>query len=443
MANASIVLTLPQPSLPEHENSLLGALLLFPEKLREVEDLYPSDFYGERTRILFQAMIDLDADGEPIDHLSLKDRIGEEVWERIGGYAWLCALDLDMPDVGNLQVWSRAIKIASAARAAACVALDLARQVGGKGSLADALGLAAERLEVLRDGLPGAIRTWSSLGHSPSEDELLAPYTPEQLAFQVKTGLPTVDAAGLMGPSTLNLIVARTGVGKTALALQIAAHNAITRRLPGGYISLEMPKKRLIQRIIAARALVDYTQIHTHRLSDYERADCSRAYREIQGAPLFFDDRPALTAGQIGLAIRRLKIEHRDAAWFVVDYLSLIELERQDARRPDLPLAKIAEGLASLARQLNVHITLLCQLSRRGEQENREPILTDISDSDGLAKPANSVLAVHRGYRQDEPGVRDDIGYVTTLKHRDGPQPRVKIRFLGAFQTFREETGDR
>src|SRR6476659_9729169 len=94
MANAAIVLTLPQPSLPEHENSLLGALLLFPEKLKEVEDLYPSDFYGERTRILFQAMLDLDADGEPIDHLSLRDRIGEEVWERIGGYAWISALDL-------------------------------------------------------------------------------------------------------------------------------------------------------------------------------------------------------------------------------------------------------------------------------------------------------------------------------------------------------------
>lgn len=436
---AAITFAVNLPFHEEAERAVLGALLIFPERLRRIDELLPEHFYFERNRLLFSGILRLADDGEPVDPFTLQAHLGAERWEQVGGHGYVAGLDVDLPaGVEALREWAGLVREYASRRASILAALELARRAEQGQEFGLAMERHATRIESLRSAAPAGIDHWHELGAVMAEDDVLAPWTAGETLRQAATGLPTIDRAGILGEGTLTLVVGRTGTGKSCLALQIARNSAIERGIPTGVISLEMNRAELLRRILAATARVNYTSLRRRDLADFQRYELRQQLARVQNAPLFIDDRESQSTGDVARQVRRLKTRHPDSFLFVVDYLSLLQLPGEGRERHDLRLGMASTALARLARELRIAMVLVCQLGRRGEQEKRSPVLTDISDSDAVARDAYAVLAIHRPYEERRPGILAQSGHVALLKHRGGEQAQAEIRFDGCWQSFRE-----
>jgi replicative DNA helicase len=436
-----------QGRIPPHnleaEQSLLGSLLIDKEAIFKVSDLIKAeDFYRDAHRLVFEAMLDLTSKREPVDLVSVSNRLEEKGHlDAVGGRAALAALTNAVPTSGHIVHYAHIVQKKATLR----------RLSEAAGSISELAFREEEDAEALMDRAEQSLFAVSQkyLRHNfiPLKSVLTEAFDRiDQLHREsgklrgTPTGFAELDRllAGLQG-SDLVILAARPSLGKTAMAMDIARHVATREKLPVGIFSLEMSKEQLVDRLLCSEGGVDLWKMRTGRLSeDEDFANIGRAMGVLSEAPLFIDDSAMTNVMELRTKARRLQSEH-GLGLLVVDYLQLME-GRGDAENRVQQVAEITRSLKGIARELNVPVLALSQLSRAVEME-RPPIpkLSHLRESGSIEQDADVVMFIYRPamYDRDAPAEKQHLAEIHVAKHRNGPTGRVDLYFNENTVSFR------
>jgi replicative DNA helicase len=430
------------PWSSEAEQAVLGAMLLDQDAaLRAVEMVDDTMFYREEHRRLFRAMRGLIERRSVIDPVTLNDELerrGELA--QVGGPEYAAELVDAAPTAANLEHHARILRDkAILRRLIEASTQTITEAYDGRSQAPELLDIAESRIfHISQQRLDqGFTRLKEMLWPAMERIEAL------QRSGKTITGVPTgfVDLDGLTSgfqPSELVIVAARPSMGKTALVLNIAAHAATASPAVGVAIfSLEMSKDAVVQRLLTAEALVDSSRVRRSALRDADFTRLARAAGILQGCPMWIDDSPAITLLEMRSKARRLKAEH-NIGLVVVDYLQLMRSPEHSENRVQ-EISDISRSLKGLARELQVPVVALSQLSRASEQRGgeRKPILSDLRDSGAIEQDADLVLFIHRPeYYDREDESKRGMAEVMLAKNRNGPTGDVQLRFVREYTRF-------
>jgi replicative DNA helicase len=423
------------PQSVEAEQSGLGSLMLDKDAIMKVVDfLLPKDFYRDTHHRIYKAMVDLFERREPIDILSVSNKLKEvKELKNIGGEAYLAELVNSVPTASNILHYSKIVQRKRILRELIGASYDIA-QLGYREE---------EDIDVLLDEAEKRIFGISEKTLSQNFTQVRASL---EEAFEridklhkhegetrgMPTGFADLDnyLAGLQ-KSDLIVLAARPGLGKTSFALDIARHVATEKKAPVGLFSLEMSREQLVARLIASQADVDLWRIRTGNLSskgeDNDFLRIQNALGVLSEAPIFIDDSPSPTIIQMRAMARRLQAEH-GLGLIIVDYLQLIQ-PRTAVESMVQQVTEISRSLKALARELVVPVLAVSQLSRAVEQRNPQiPRLSDLRDSGSIEQDSDVVLFIYRDVRDENPQKRN-TAEIHIAKHRNGPLGKVQLYF--------------
>jgi len=432
------------PQSIEAEKSLLGCLMLDKDAILKVADfLKPEDFYKKIHQEIYEAVLELFERGEPIDFLAVSNRLREKnLLEQIGGASYLTELINSVPTASHVSNYAEIVRRKRILRDLIDASHDIA-----------ALGFEeSEDIDIVLDKAEQRIFSIAQKGFTQKFTPVKATLEEaferiDKLSKQkgLPRGLPTgftdLDniLAGLQ-KSDLILLASRPTLGKSSLALNVAAHVAIEEKVPVGLFSIEMSRDQVVDRLIAAQAGVDLWRLRTGRLSgsgdDNDFVRIEQALGILAEAPIFIDDSPSPNVLQMRAMARRLQAEH-DLGLLIVDYLQLME-----PRNPNDPIVRqiteVSRSLKALSRELNIPILALSQLSRAVEQRSPQiPRLADLRESGSLEQDADVVLFIYREDRYKPNSPRKNIADIIIAKHRNGPVGKVELYFDDRRVSFR------
>lgn len=429
------------PQHTEAEKALLGSILLRSESLYDISDSLSHDaFYAEKHRLIYLGMIELAAKRDPIDLLTLSAKLEDKrQLEQIGGRSYLAELAGSVPSSANAKYYAEIIRKKFVMR----TLIDAANHISE-------LGYSEEReLDQLIDEAEQKIYNISNTAAPQSivhiKDALAEAWDRIEKLHQageglrgVSTGFNSLDnlLSGLQ-KSDLIILAARPSVGKTSLALDMARRAAVEHGVPVGIFSLEMSAQQLIDRMLAAESSVDSWRLRTGKLNaDSEFAYLSEAIDRLSKAPIFINDTPGMNILTMRSAVRRLKAEHK-LGLVIVDYLQLMTpLKNSDSMVQQV--TEISRSLKGLAKELDIPVLALSQLSRAVEQRGGRPRLSDLRDSGSIEQDADVVMFIHREDRTNEASERKNIAEIMVEKHRNGPTGIVELFFDDRRTTFRD-----
>lgn len=449
-------MALPEKLTPQNleaEQSLLGALLLDKDAIIKVGDrINAEDFYADKHRSIFEAMTELYRKHEPVDLLSLANRLGERgELERIGGRAYLIQLTNSVPTASHIVHYAEIVQKKATLRRLLNAAADIT-----------ALGYEeVEDVETILDQseqkLFNVSRRFLKAGFTAIHNILDTAFERIDEVHREKgklRGVPTgyTDLDNLLSglqKSDLIILAARPACGKTSFALDLARHAAVKTKLPVGLFSLEMSKDQLVDRMLCAEAGVDLWKMRSgHLRDDGAHDDFSRighAIGVLSEAPIYIDDSASANIMEIRTKARRLQMEH-GLGLIVIDYLQLME-GRSNGGNSDNRVQEVTEitrGLKSIARELNVPVLALSQLSRQVElQKPAIPRLAHLRESGSIEQDADIVLFIYRkaadrNYRLEDLSPEErNTAEIHIAKHRNGPTGVVKLFFDATRASFR------
>ena len=430
---ASTHLRVPPQSL-EGEKALLGSIMLKPECLYDISDLIVAEsFYVEKHRGIYRAMRELFDKSEPIDVLSVTARLkATKDLERIGGASYLTDLVNTVPASANALHYANLVQKAATLRALIASAEFIAELGFDEGADLEEVLEAAEKkiYEVTNTpALHKFVTMRESLGEAWDRIDHLHKSSEEMRG--VPTGFKDLDGllAGLQR-SDLIILAARPSMGKTSLALDIARQTAVEHKTPVGIFSLEMSSQQLVDRMLAAEARVDAWKMRTGKLtSDQDFEQVREAIDRLSMAPIFIDDKPANNILAMRSVARRLKREH-GLGLIIVDYLQMMApTGKHSADSLVQQVTEISRSLKALARELDVPVLALSQLSRAVEQRRGKPRLSDLRDSGSIEQDADVVMFIHRDDKMNETSDRPNIAEILVEKHRNGPVGKIDLYF--------------
>ncbi len=433
-------LRVPPQSL-ESERGLLGSLLLKPDALHDVADIVKADsFYAEKHRLIFEAMRDLSDRGEPIDLLSLSERLSANgTLERAGGRAYLAELAASAPTPGNYAHYAELVARKHVMRSLIDASHEITEACYDEGrEAAEVLDDAEKKVYAIGNAMASHKFIAISDKLSDAWDRIETLSKKEDGIRGVPTGYSGLDSllSGLH-PSDLVILAARPSVGKTSLALDIARNAAVRHNIPVGIFSLEMSSEQLVDRMLAAESTVNSWKIRTGAVRDEQDFDRIRdALETLSKAPIYIDDKPGNNILAMRAVARRLKRE-RGIGLLVVDYLQL--MAPVGAKASDSLVQQVTEisrSLKSLARELHVPVLALSQLSRAVEQRGGKPRLSDLRDSGSIEQDADVVMFIHRDDKRNPESDRPNIAEILIEKHRNGPTGKVDLYFDEKRATF-------
>lgn len=422
------------------EESLLGAMLLSKLAIADAIEVHlaADDFYKPAHGHVYDAIATLYAAGEPADPVTVAEVLNRAgLLEAIGGPAILITLQAGTPSIGNATRYARIVEEHALLRRMIQVAGNVAeRAYDLPEDVEEALDISgAEFFEIT-----SRRQTASTVGVRDMLDDYLDHLEALVSAGREITGVPTgyVDLdQQLAGLQNGNLIVigGRPGMGKTAFALGIAAHATIEARVPSLFFSLEMSHRELTQRLVSSEGRVDSTKLRNGRLLESDWPKISHAVGRLGDAPLFIDDNPNLTIMEIRAKARRFKARE-GLGLVVIDYMQLMT-GRHSAENRQVEVAEISRGLKILARELNVPVVALSQLSRNLESRaDKRPNLADLRESGSLEQDADIVVFLYRDelYNRDSPD--RGTAEVIVAKHRNGAVGATALAFLSQYSRF-------
>jgi replicative DNA helicase len=442
MSNNTIGLLPPQNI--EAEQSVLGSLLIDKNALVKIADiLEPKDFYTEKHGIIFASMLDLYEKKEPIDLLSLGNRLKEKKQlEGIGGKSYLIKLARLTPTSAHIITYAKIVQKKATLRKLINAATEIS-ELGHQEEVEDI----SQLLDKAESLLFGVSQKYLKQNFIPIQNILTEAFDRIDELHKQKgklRGLPTgffdLDniLAGLQ-KSDLIILAARPSMGKTALALDIALNAARITKIPIGIFSLEMSQDQLVDRLICSQANVDLWKMRTGRLSEKEDDDdfpkIGHAMAVLSEAPIFIDDSAIINIMEIRTKCRRLQAEHR-LGLIIIDYLQLMESRKNENRVQEI--AEITRSLKGIARELNIPVLALSQLSRAVESRTPPiPKLSDLRESGTIEQDADVVMFIYREdiYKQD--GHKKNIADIYIAKHRNGPTGKIELFFDEKKVSFR------
>ena len=429
------------PQNLDAEKALLGSVMLRPDGLSEVMDvIFEASFYGGRHRLIWRTMLELHSRNVPIDLLSLSSRLTEKgELEAAGGATYLTELTASVPSSTNLKHYAEIIQKKQMMRAL----IDAAEFLGELGyNEAEDLDHLLDRAEkrvfeiTQRSGVHKFVdikdtltEAWERLDRLHNSGDALR---------GVPTGFKELDSklAGFQ-KSDLIILAARPSMGKTSLALDIARMAATNHKVPVGIFSLEMSSQQLVDRMLAADSRVDAWKLRTGKLNASEEFNKIRdSLDKLSTAPIYIDDQPANNILKMRSVARRLKSE-KGLGMIIVDYLQLMA-PTQSRHSDNLvqQVTEISRSLKQLARELDVPVIALSQLSRAVEQRGGRPRLSDLRDSGSIEQDADVVMFIHREDKYKEDSDRPNIAEILIEKHRNGPTGKIELYFDDKKATF-------
>ncbi|MFN3301526.1 MAG: replicative DNA helicase [Patescibacteria group bacterium] len=436
---AELIEKIPPQNL-EAEQALLGCLLIDKEGIIKIGDiLQPEDFYKEAHQIIYKTMIELFERREPIDILSLSNRLEEKgELEKIGGRSYLVSLANTVPTSSHILNYAEIIRKKATARRLIQVSSEINE-------------LAFQEEEDIEKILDQAERKLFSVSQRylkqsfvPIKDVLTEAFERIDELHREKgklRGLPTgfVDLDNILAglqKADLIILAARPSVGKSALALDIARHVAVETKTPVAIFCLEMSRDQVVDRILCAQAGVSLWKMRTGYLSSSDDGDFPRlaqAMSILSESPIFIDDSPLLNVVEIRAKARRLQAEH-GLGLIIVDYLQLMEGVTQKESRVQ-EVSEISRSLKSIARELDIPVLAVSQLSRAVEQRGGPaiPKLSDLRESGTLEQDSDVVMFIYRKVMDKGikkcPEEERHIAEIHIAKHRNGPTGVVRLFF--------------
>jgi len=391
--------TLPQqktlPHSEESERAVLGGILLDPAVLPTIAGrLRPDDFYLDRHRVLYEAMLDLQDARVGIDLRTVQAKLEQQLkFDGVGGLAYLAGLDLDLPDIGRIDAYVEIVKERSVRRRLIQAAGQIVRDcLDGGVDAREALGHAEQA--ILGLGEEAVQRGFVALANVFHETLEELEERPGSLLTGVPTGFIDLDRISHgLNRGNLIIIAGRPGMGKTSFALNVAQHVAIRERRTVGIFSLEMGQQELALRILCSEADISFSRLRAGRVSQKEWTRIIQTVRANSDSPLFIDDSANPSLLEVASKARRLKAE-KGLALLVLDYLQLMQAGGRYENR-QLEIAAISRGLKQLAKELDIPVIALSQLSRQPERRGSDhrPQLADLRESGCLAGDTRVALA--------------------------------------------------
>ncbi|MGI8877228.1 MAG: replicative DNA helicase [Candidatus Limnocylindria bacterium] len=425
----------PLPENPEAEASLLGAILLDAHVYEEIGRhlLTPDALTRETHRLVLAAIQRVAARGEAISFQTVQaELMASGDLGAVGGPQFLVGLVQDVPTVAHAETYAAIVERTALLRRLIRAANEVAR------------------LALTRDEAEAAVREAQGILFAVSETGLhrdivrLSEATRrymeqisergDQPSLGIPTGVASLDAkTGGLQQSDLILVAGRPGLGKTSLALCFVAHAAISQGKTCAFFSMEMSEMQVVQRLISLTAEIDGNRIRRGRLSLEELTRINDASARLQQSPIFVEESSRLSVMQILAKARRLQAE-RGLDLLVIDYLQLIEGNSKEDNRVQ-EVAQISRGLKSIARELQVPVVALSQLSRQIETRGTEPMLSDLRESGALEADADLVMFLWQKSAEDR---RDRIVHLKLAKHRNGPIGDMDLLFENEITRFRD-----
>jgi replicative DNA helicase len=436
----------PLPHNAEAERSVLGAILLDNHMLDMALDLLkPEDFFQNNHGRIFQEMIQLGERRQAIDLVTLTEqlrRVGE--LEAVGGAAYLSSLVDGVPRITNITHYARIVKEKAVLRSLihATHAIQQNAFEGEEdadsildGAESSIFSLAETRIRAGFMGMAEVVKE--------NYDRISQLFDGGKRITGVGTGYNQLDdlTSGLQ-PAELIVLAARPSVGKTAFALNISMNIAVRSSLPVAVFSLEMSKGSLLMRLLSDQARIDAHKFRTGQLSGTDRANIIDKLRSLSELPLWIDDSGAATVVEMGAKCRRLKRD-KGLSLVIVDYLQLVSARGRFNTRNE-EVASITRGLKAMAKELNVPVLVLSQLTRAPEKEDRGPVLSDLRDSGAIEQDADVVIFIHRPkmFKQDATPEERGETKLVIAKQRNGPTDTLNYVFLQRFTRFEEAARD-
>jgi len=440
------------PQALDAEAAVLGAILTDQEALpRVINILKPEHFYSHAHRLVYEAILNLFEHKKPYDIITVADELRRmKELESIGGLPFLSALQETVVTIANCEEHSRLVLEKAIQRQLIQTATEIVQDAYDEGKTPEELLEQAEsKIFQLRQA--GERRGFTLVRERLLEemDRIEQARTRKQHITGVETGFVELDnlTSGFQAGDFI-IIAGRPGMGKTAFALNIAVNTStrVSKPVPVAIFSLEMSTESLIQRLICAEARVTLNQLRRGDLNNPEYARIAAAVGRLSEAKLYIDDSAALNALEIRARARRLKADHADLGLVIIDYLQLMEphtgRRREYSRQQEI--TEISRALKAMAKELNVPVIALSQLSRAPDRrEDKKPLLSDLRESGALEQDADVVLFLYRKaeyLKKEWDNLSEEDKRDTDLiiaKHRNGPTGSIKLVFL--YQCMRFE----
>ncbi len=424
----------------EAEQAIIGSMLTDRDAVvSAIEVLKEEDFYREDNKAIYQAILNLYNRAEPVDIITVKaelESMGK--FEQVGGLEYLAELPEKVPTTANATKYIKIVEEKSILRRLIKTANEI-------------IELGYDPSEEVEDIMEGAekkifniMQEKNQKGYAPIKDVLVESFTKLEELYNRKqhiTGIPSgfveldYRTAGFHG-SELILIAARPAMGKTAFALNIATNAAIKANVPVAMFSLEMSKEQLVNRILCSEAMVDSNKVRTGKLEEEDWTKLASAIGPLSEAEIYIDDTPGINITEIRAKCRKLKLE-KNIGLVVIDYLQLIQGSGKRNGSREQEISEISRSLKILAKELNVPVIALSQLSRAAEQRpDHRPMLSDLRESGAIEQDADIVMFLYRDDYYNQDSEKKDIAEVILAKHRGGSTGTVELLWLGSYTKF-------
>ena len=404
-----------------------------------IETLSDEDFYREDNRIIYSAIMNLYNRGDAIDIITLKSELSSMgKFEAVGGLEYLAELPEKVPTTANVDKYIKIVEEKATLRTLIKTANELIT-----------LGYdPTQEVEELMDNAEkkifGVMQHRAQKTYSSMKDILVDTFIELEELYNRKehvTGVPTgfldldYKTAGLHG-SELILVAARPAMGKSAFALNIATNAAVRAKTPVAIFSLEMSKEQMANRILCSEALVDSNKVRTGKVEDDDWTKLAEASGILSEAQIFIDDTPGISIMEIRAKCRKMKLE-KDIGLVVIDYLQLVQGSNKRAGSREQEIAEISRSLKILAKEINVPVIALSQLSRAPEQRpDHRPMLSDLRESGSIEQDADIVMFLYRDDYYNQDSDKKNVAEVILAKHRAGSTGTVELAWLGNYTKF-------
>ena len=424
----------------EAEQAVIGSMLTDKDAVIEaLEVLRKEDFYREDNKTIFEAIFNLYNRAEPIDIITVKDElVTMGKFEAVGGLEYLAVLPDKVPLVSNADRYVKIVEEKSILRNLIKASNDIVSLGYAETEEVDSImDLAEKRIFEIT-------QKKNAKGYTPIKDILVESFAELERLYNQKTpitGIPTGFAdldyktAGLHN-SDLILVAARPAMGKSAFVLNIATNAAVKANVPVVIFNLEMSKEQLVNRMLCSEAMVDSNKVRTGKIEEDDWVKLATALGPLSEAPIYIDDTPGISIMEIRAKCRKLKLE-KNIGLVIIDYLQLVQASNKRNASREQEISEISRSLKILAKELDVPVIALSQLSRAAEQrQDHRPMLSDLRESGAIEQDADIVMFLYRDDYYNENSEKKNIAEITLAKHRGGSTGTVELLWLGNYTKF-------
>ena len=430
------------PHSVESEQSILGSIILDKDAIITVaETINPSDFYKEAHKIIYESMLSLNSNNEPIDLITLIEELRKEGHlDNIGGISYLTSLSTIVPTTSNVKYYANIVKEKSVMRQLIKASNEIIN-LGYDASIdvQEILNKAEKNIFDISQEKSGDDIQPINAVLQDTFDMIEKLCTEKKEVTGITTGFKDLNKKinGLQR-TDLILLAARPAMGKTAFSLNLVQNAALKGDASVAVFSLEMSKEQLVQRMLSAQSNVELSKIKTGTLGESDWPRIIDGMAVLSEAKIFIDDTPGIKISEIRSKCRRLKME-KGLDLILIDYLQLMEGEGKNENRQQ-EIAKISRSLKILAKELDCPVVALSQLSRSPElRKDHRPILSDLRESGSIEQDADIVMFLYRDEYYHDDSEKKNIGEVIVAKNRHGETGNVELVWFGQVQKFADK----